>query len=365
MSDIAPLFRPLSMGGLELPNRVLMAPLTRNRAHSDGTPKAMAEEYYHQRASAGLIITEATQVSPEGKGYLDTPGIHEDSHVAGWRRITETVHAAGGRIFLQLWHVGRISHTSLLPEGVVPVAPSAIRAKSQVFGTDGFVDVSEPRALEADELPRIVADYARAAARAKEAGFDGIEVHAANGYLLDQFLRDGSNRREDAYGGSAENRARLALEVTEAVASVWGADRVGIRLSPFGSFNDMSDSDPEATFGTIYRALDKLRLAYLHVVESFPGSDSGPDELAALERLRGLWTGTYIANGGFNATRAADWIARGRADAVSFGRPFIANPDLPERYQLGAGLTTPNEATFYGGGTEGYTDYPFRAQEAA
>ncbi len=365
MTDLSPLFHPISIGGVELPNRVLMAPLTRNRAQSDGTPKAMAEEYYRQRASAGLIITEATQITPEGKGYLDTPGIHEEAHADGWRRITETVHAAGGRIFLQLWHVGRISHTSLLPEGVVPVAPSTIRANAQTFGPDGFVEVSEPRALETAELPRVVADYVRAAERAKEAGFDGVEVHAANGYLLDQFLRDGSNRRDDAYGGSAENRARLTLEVTEAVASVWGADRVGIRLSPFGAFNDMSESDPEATFGTAYRLLDKLGLAYLHVVESFPGSQSDPAELEVLERLRGQWTGVYMANGGFDAARAADWIARGRTDAVSFGRPFIANPDLPERYQLGADLNTPNEATFYGGGAEGYTDYPFRAERAA
>lgn len=365
MRESSPLFHPLRLGAIEAPNRVLMAPLTRNRAEADGTPKAIAREYYRQRSSAGLIVTEATQISPEGKGYLDTPGIHNDTHVAAWRRITDTVHAAGGRIFLQLWHVGRISHISLLPDGQPPVAPSAIRAKAQTFNADGFVDTSTPRALETAELPRIVADYVDAAERAKQAGFDGVEVHAANGYLLDQFLRDGSNTRTDTYGGSAENRARLALEVTEAVAGVWGADRVGIRLSPFGSFNDMSDSAPEQTFATVYRALDRLGLAYLHVVESFPGSENNPDEAAALDRLRALWTGPYIANGDFDAARAADWILKGRTDAVSFGRPFIANPDLPERYRIGSALNTPDQSTFYGGGEAGYIDYPFVDGKAA
>ena len=365
MRDTSPLFRPILTGAVELPNRVVMAPLTRNRAKADGTPNAMAEEYYRQRTSAGLIVTEATQVSPEGKGYVDTPGIHDDSHVTAWRRITDTVHAGGGRIFLQLWHVGRISHVSLLPGGQAPVAPSAIRAKTQTFNADGFVDTSQPRALETEEMPRIVADFADAAERAKEAGFDGVEVHAANGYLLDQFLRDGSNQRTDAYGGSVENRARLALEVTEAVARVWGADRVGIRLSPFGAFNDMSDSAPEQTFAAVYRQLDRLGLAYLHVVESFPGSEYTAQDAAALDRLRALWSGPYIANGDFDAARAAEWIERGRTDAVSFGRPFIANPDLPERYRTDAALNTPDQATFYGGGAEGYIDYPFIDREAA
>ena len=365
MTELSPLFRPLRIGATEAPNRVLMAPLTRNRAKADGTPGAITEEYYRQRASAGLIVTEATQITPEGKGYLDTPGIHDDSHVAAWRRITDTVHAGGGRIFQQLWHVGRISHVSLLPDGQAPVAPSAIRAKAQTFNADGFVDTSEPRALEAEEMPRIVADYVAAAERAKEAGFDGVEVHAANGYLLDQFLRDGSNKRTDAYGGSAENRARLVLEVTGAVIGVWGADRVGIRLAPFGGFNDMSDSTPEATFGTVYRKLDQLGLAYLHVVESFPGSEHNAGEAAALDRLRSLWSGVYIANGDFDAARAAEWIAKGRTDAVSFGRPFISNPDLPERYRSGAALNAPDQSTFYGGGTEGYTDYPSLDRKAA
>jgi N-ethylmaleimide reductase len=369
MTELSPLFRPLHIGSTEAPNRVLMAPLTRNRAQSDGTPNAIAEEYYRQRASAGLIVSEATQITPEGKGYLDTPGIYNDTHVAAWRRITDAVHAEGGRIFLQLWHVGRISRVSLQPHGQPPVAPSAIRANSQTFNAEGFVDTSDPRALETGELPRIVADYVAAAERAKEAGFDGVEVHAANGYLLDQFLRDGSNKRTDAYGGSANNRSRLALEVTRAVVAVWGADRVGIRLSPFGAFNDMSDSAPEETFGTVYRKLDQLGLAYLHVVENFGNADKPSDqvatEAAALDRLRTLWSGVYIANGDFDAARAADWIARDRTDAVSFGRPFIANPDLPERYRSGAALNAPDQATFYGGGEAGYTDYPSLGSKAA
>ena len=365
MRDTSPLFRPLRIGAIEVPNRVLMAPLTRNRADADGTPKAIAEDYYRQRASAGLIVTEATQISPEGKGYLDTPGIHTDTHVAAWRRITDAVHAASGRIFLQLWHVGRISHVSLQPNGQVPVAPSAIRAKTQTFNADGFVDTSEPRALETDELPRIVADYTRAAERAKDAGFDGVEVHAANGYLLDQFLRDGTNKRTDAYGGSAQNRARLTVEVTKAVVGVWGADRVGIRLSPLSSFNDMSDSAPEQTFANAYRQLDTLGLAYLHVVEKFPGIAQSAEDRATLDRLRKLWSGTYIDNGDFDAAEAEAWIAKGRATAVAFGRPFIANPDLPERYRTSAALNTADQATFYGGGEAGYIDYPFLGQKAA
>ncbi len=363
MADTSHLFRPLKLGAQELPNRVLMAPLTRNRAQPDGTPHAMAIDYYRQRASAGLILTEATQISAEGKGYINTPGIHTDAHVEGWAKITEAVHAAGGRIWLQLWHVGRISHTSLLPDGQAPVAPSAIRANAQTF-IDGMVDVSEPRALALDEMPRIVADFRAAAERAKAAGFDGVEVHAANGYLLDQFLQDGTNTRTDAYGGSVETRLRLPLEVTQAVAEIWGPDRVGLRLSPFGTFNDMDDSDREGHFSKIYTAFDTLGLAYLHVVEKFPGIDATPDQAAALDRLRALWSGTYIANGDFDAALATDWIARGRADAVTFGRPFIANPDLPERFRLGAALNEPDGRTFYGGDTTGYTDYPFLARAA-
>lgn len=357
MAEIDTLFTPVRLGAIAAANRVLMAPLTRNRAHRDGTPHQMAIDYYRQRASAGLIFTEATQISAEGKGYINTPGLHAPAHVEGWKAITDAVHAAGGKIALQLWHVGRISHVDLQPGGQPPVAPSAIRANAQTF-IDGLVDVSEPRALAEDELPRIVADYARAAELAKEAGFDGVEVHAANGYLLDQFLQDRTNRRRDAYGGPAENRARLTLEVTEAVAKVWGADRVGIRLSPFGTFNDMGDSAAEETFGIVYRLLDRLGLAFLHVVEKFPGTEVTEAEAAALDRLRTLWSGPYVANGDFDRARAADWVARGRADAVTFGRPFIANPDLPERIRRGAAWNTPDPATFYGGDRRGYTDYP-------
>lgn len=356
--DTAPLFQPLRFGAIEAANRVLMAPLTRNRAHPDGTPWEKAADYYAQRASAGLIVTEATQIGPEGKGYINTPGIHSDAQVAAWRRITDAVHAKGGKIVLQLWHVGRISHTSLLPEGTVPVAPSAIRAEAQTFTASGFEDVSEPRALETGEIPRLIADYVSAAERAKVAGFDGVEVHAANGYLLDQFLNDGSNHRTDRYGGSPENRARLTIEVTEAVSRVWGADRVGVRVSPFGTFNGVSDSDPEAVFAAVYSALAPLGLAYLHVVEQFPGFDQTAGQAAALGRLRMLWPGVYIANGNFDSATAADWVGSGRASAVAFGRPYIANPDLVERFRAGAALAAPDQATFYGGDERGYTDYP-------
>ncbi|MEM6974217.1 MAG: alkene reductase [Pseudomonadota bacterium] len=359
------LFTPLPLGRSVLPNRVLMAPLTRNRAHDDGTPWEKAATYYAQRASAGLILTEATQITPEGKGYIQTPSIHGETQVTAWRKITDAVHAAGGRIWLQLWHVGRISHVSLLPEGTVPVAPSPIRAEAQTFIKSGFADVSEPRALETDEIPRLIADYRRAAENALAAGFDGVEVHAANGYLLDQFLADRTNRREDAYGGSIDKRLRLPLEVTEAVAAVWGADRVGIRFSPFGRFNDAGDTDPEALYTEVYRAFDRLGLAYLHVVEKFPGFDVPDAEAEALTRLRALWSGVYVANGDFDGATAADWVARGRADAVTFGRPFIANPDLPERIRIGADLNEPDGDTFYGGDERGYTDYPSLAGKAA
>jgi len=358
MADIDTMFQPLALGAETLENRVLMAPLTRNRAQAEGTPSAMAVEYYRQRAGAGLIVTEATQISAEGKGYINTPGIYDDAHVAGWRKITQAVHEAGGKIFLQLWHVGRISHVSLQPGGQAPVAPSPIRGDTTTFIETGPSETSAPRALAEDEMPRIVADFAHAARQAKAAGFDGVEVHAANGYLLDQFLQDRTNRREDAYGGPVENRARLPLEVVAAVSEVWGADRVGVRLSPFGRFNDMGDSAPETLFGHVYRALDRLGLAYLHVVERFPGAEVSADERAALDRLRGLWSGTYIANGDFDGALAAEWIAKGRADAVAFGRPFIANPDLPARIRAGARLNEPDQATFYGGDERGYTDYP-------
>ncbi len=364
MTDLAPLFVPLQLGAVHTANRVYMAPLTRNRAHPDGTPHELAIEYYRQRASAGLIFTEATQISAEGKGYINTPGIHTDAHVAGWRAITDAVHEAGGKIALQLWHVGRISHTSLQPHGQAPVAPSAVRAKSQTF-IDGMVDVSEPRALQTDEIPRIINDYRTAAEHAKEAGFDAVEVHSANGYLLDQFLQDNANRRTDSYGGDAENRAKLTLEVTQAVAEVWGADRVGVRLSPTGVFNDMADSNREETFSTVIKGLDALGLAFLHVVERFPGIGAIDEDIALQQRLRTLWSGNYIANGDFTGSTAASAIDRGYAQAVTFGRPFIANPDLPQRIKQGAPLTKADHTTFYGGDAKGYTDYPtLQAQSA-
>lgn len=359
MSDSYPavLFEPLRMGALTLPNRVLMAPLTRNRAHPDGTPHEMAVTYYAQRASAGAIFTEATQVSAMGKGYINTPGLHTDGHVAAWRRITDAVHAGGGRILMQLWHVGRISHVSLLPDGQAPVAPSAIRAAAQTFAETGFVDTSAPRALGTEEIPALIEDYRAAARRAVEAGFDGVEVHSANGYLLDQFLHEHTNQRDDAYGGAPEARARLTLEVTEAVAGVVGADRTGVRLSPSGAFNDMRPD--EESFAAVIDGLDKMGLAFLHGVEKFPGMDASEADVAMLDRLRGRWSGTYIANGDFDAERAAEWIGRGRAHAITFGRPFIANPDLPERFRQGAALNEADGDTFYGGDHRGYTDYPF------
>ena len=357
------LFKPLSMGALELPNRVLMAPLTRNRAHPDGTPHEMAITYYRQRASAGLIFTEATQVSPIGKGYINTPGIHSKAHVAAWKRITDAVHAGGGRIFLQLWHVGRISHTSLLPEGQPPVSASSVRAHAQTFADSGFVDTSEPRALNTGEIPALIEDYRQAAKRAVEAGFDGVEVHSANGYLLDQFLHSHTNLRTDQYGGSPENRARLTLEVTQAVADVFGAGRVGVRLSPTGTFNDMRPDD-EATFAAVINGLDRMGPAYLHVVEQFPGAEVSKADAAMLERLRGHWHGVYIANGDFDGRTAGGWIGRGRAHAIAFGRPFIANPDLPERLRQQAPLNQPDQETFYGGDHHGYTGYPFLEREA-
>lgn len=362
MTSPSPLFSPINMGDLTLPNRVLMAPLTRNRAHSDGTPKDLAMTYYAQRASAGMILTEATQISPMGKGYLDTPGIYTDAQIAGWRKITDTVHAYGGRIYCQLWHVGRISHVSLLPDGQSPVSSTDKAAKAQTFTGSGFEACSTPVALDAEGIARTVADFATAAQAARDAGFDGIEVHAANGYLLDQFLQDGVNDRTDAYGGTIENRMRFLREVLEAVGDVFPASRIGVRLSPLGEANDMSDSDPQGHFAEVYKMLDARGLAYLHVVEKFPGNDGETDVIRA---LRPHYSGFYIANGGYDADSATKAINEGHAHAVTFGRPFIANPDLPERYRRGADLNTPDSDTFYGGDAGGYTDYPFLDSDPA
>ena len=352
------LFTPAKLGDITVPNRVFMAPLTRNRAQSDGTPKELAATYYGQRASAGLIISEATQISAMGKGYLDTPGIYDEKHVAAWRKITDAVHANGGRIFCQLWHVGRISHTSLLPDGKPPVSSSAVKANSQTFTANGFEPTSEPVALTEDEIKATIEDYVHAAKSAIEAGFDGVEVHSANGYLLDQFLQDGINQRTDGYGGSIENRTRLTLEVVDRVVEAIGAGRVGIRLSPRGQANDIKDSDPAALFGHLYTELDKRGLAYLHIVETFDGKPDTEGE-KLIKDLRAHWTGFYIANGNYDGTSGEKVLASGHAHAVAIGKPFIANPDLPERFRGGVALNEQDKDTFYGGGEKGYTDYPF------
>jgi N-ethylmaleimide reductase len=347
---------PARLGPYELPNRAVMAPLTRNRAGPGGVPQDMNVAYYAQRAGAGLIITEGSQVSPQGVGYPGTPGIHSAEQVAGWRRVTDAVHERGGRIFLQLWHVGRISHPSLQPDGALPVAPSAIRPAGDAFTADGPQPYATPRALETDEVADIVHQHRSASQNALAAGFDGVEIHAANGYLLDQFLRDGSNRRGDRYGGSPENRARLLMEVTEAVTGVWGADRVGVRLSPANSFNDIGDSQPDVTFPYVAAGLSRFGLAYLHVVEV--DMTGAAVQSFDWERLRAAFDGTYIANGGYDRARADAAVTDGAADLIAFGKPFVANPDLVERFALNAALNTPDAETFYGGDERGYTDYP-------
>jgi N-ethylmaleimide reductase len=358
MPDID-LFTPLALGPLTLPNRLAMAPLTRNRSTREGVPQPLNVEYYRQRASAGLLISEGTCIAPEAVGYPLTPGIWSDAQVAGWRTVTEAVHNEGGRIFCQLWHVGRISHPSLQPDGQLPVAPSAIAPAGEALTYQGAQPFVTPRALATGELPGIVAQYRHAAAQAKAAGFDGVEVHAANGYLLDEFLRDGSNRRTDAYGGSVDNRARLLLEVLDAVCQVWGADRVAVRLTPIQPFNDMRDSDPKGTFSRVVELLNRFGLAYLHLAEmgkDAPGA-AGP-HFDPLE-LRAIWKGVLMTNAGYDRASANAVLAAGRADLVAFGALFIANPDLPARFRADAPLNTPDPATFYGGTEKGYTDYPF------
>jgi N-ethylmaleimide reductase len=355
MNDID-LFSPFRLGPLQLRNRIVMAPMTRNRAGPGNAPTTLNATYYAQRASAGLIIAEASQVSPQGLGYPGTPGIHSAEQVAGWKLVTDAVHDAGGRIFLQLWHVGRISHPSLQPDGALPVAPSAIAPTGQAWTLDGMKPYVTPRALDTAELPGIVTQYRSAAENAKTAGFDGVEVHAAHGYLLDQFLRDCTNRRNDAYGGSAANRVRLLVEVMEAVAAVWGGERTGVHLSPTNlAFNDISDSDPAATFSTAVRALDRLGLGYLHVVEPGPADPAGPRLDAAF--FRPLWRSALMANKAYGLARANAVLRDGSADLVSFATLFIANPDLPERLHRGAPFSPSDRKTYYGGAAKGYTDY--------
>ena len=353
----ATLFDPIRFGAIDLANRVVMAPLTRSRAADGLVPSPMAVEYYAQRATAGLLITEATQVGPLAQGYIATPGLFTPEQIAGWRKVTDEVHRRGGRIVVQLWHVGRVSHTSLLPEGEVPVAPSAIRANTKTFTPEGYVDVSEPRALRIDEIPGVVADFARAARNAIEAGFDGVEVHAANGYLIDQFMRDGSNHRDDAYGGSIENRTRLLHEVVQATVEAIGADRVGVRIAPVTPANDMHDSNPQALFERAVERLDSLGVAYVHVIE---GATGGPRDVQPFdyEALRAKYRGAWIVNNGYDREMAGAAVREGRADAVAFGRAYIANPDLVRRLRENAPLNEPDRSTFYGGGAEGYIDYP-------
>ncbi|MDB6049809.1 MAG: putative reductase [Pseudomonas sp.] len=344
------IFDPITLGDLQLPNRVIMAPLTRCRADEGRVPNALMAEYYVQRASAGLIISEATSVTPMGVGYPDTPGIWSDTQVRGWSNITKAVHAAGGRIVLQLWHVGRISHTSYL-NGEAPVAPSAITAKGHVSLVRPLADYPTPRALEAAEIADVVDAYRQGAENAKAAGFDGVEIHGANGYLLDQFLQSGTNQRTDEYGGSLENRARLMLEVTDAVIEVWGAGRVGMHLSPRADLHDMGDVNLSETFSYVARELGKRGIAFICSREKEAGDSLGP-------QLKEAFGGNYIVNESFSKDSANAWLSSGKADAVAFGVPYIANPDLLERLQQDAPLNTPIPETFYAKGAVGYIDYP-------
>jgi N-ethylmaleimide reductase len=346
------LFTPITLAGLTLPNRIAMAPMTRNRAGEGHVATDLMATYYAQRASAGLIITEATHVSPLSIAYPNTPGIHSPEQAVGWRKVTEAAHAAGGRIWMQLWHVGRIAHPTLM-DGQQPVAPSAIAARGEAFTGKGMEPFVTPRALTTDEITEVVDQFAQGATYAKEAGFDGVEIHGANGYLIDQFLRDGSNQRTDEYGGSPENRTRFLNEITCAVTSVWGGGKVGVRLSPVNPFNDMSDSDPLATFTQAAQGLNDYGLAYLHIMEPL-GGEGTPITPA----IRRVFRRPLIVNGGYTRETADAAIASGAADLVAFGVPFISNPDLPRRLANDAALNPPNRATFYGGGAEGYTDYP-------
>jgi N-ethylmaleimide reductase len=355
-NKVPDLFSPVEVGPLKLHNRVVMAPLTRSRAGPGNVPTQLNALYYAQRASAGLIIAEATQIAPEGQGYISTPGIHSREQIEGWKCVTEAVHVAGGHVVLQLWHVGRISHPSFQPGGALPVAPSAIRPKGQAFTAKGFEPIPTPRALETAEIPRIVAKYVQAGQNALAAGFDGVEVHAANGYLIDQFLRDQTNKRTDRYGGSIENRSRFLLEVVEAVTAAVSAERTGVRISPQNGQNDISDSDPQRLFNYVAQQLSGKGLAYLHIIEGDTGGVPVPPfDYAKLKRLFG---GIVIANNGFDKARASEAIAQGRADLTAFGKPFISNPDLVIRLLLDAPLAPANRETFYGGAEQGYTDYP-------
>jgi N-ethylmaleimide reductase len=357
-SVMTTLFDPIRVGELDLANRIVMAPLTRNRAAPGQVPSALSVDYYRQRASAGLIVTEGSPICPEAHGYADTPGIHSAEQVAGWRRVTDAVHAEGGRIAVQLWHVGRVSHVCLQPNGQAPVSPTARRAETKTFIRGGFEAVSAPRALRADEIPAVVASFRDAARRAMDAGFDGVEVHGANGYLIDQFLRDSINDRTDEYGGAIGNRVRLLVEVMQAIAGAIGGGRTGLRLSPVTPSNDAGqDGDPQALFEHAVAQLAPLRLAFIEVVEGQTAGarDFAPFDYAALRRRFG---GAWIVNNGYQRSMALEAVASGAADLVSFGRPFIGNPDLVRRLRENAPLNGVDTSTLYGGGAKGYIDYP-------
>jgi len=356
------LFDPIQMGDISLANRIVMAPLTRNRAIEGQKPGPMTVTYYRQRASAGLIISEASQISPMAQGYLDTPGIYAKEQVAAWRQVTDAVHGEGGRIICQLWHVGRISHVSLLPDGAAPVSSTDQQSVAMTFTKDGFVPVSKPRALRDDELPKLVADYGHAAECAMEAGFDGVEIHAANTYLLEQFLRDSINDRVGAYGGSIENRARLVLEVVEEVTRLIGSGRTGIRLSPMTGFGNTAalDSNPQALYGYLVAQLAPFNLAYIHVIEGETGGARHPKDLTAFDyaALRNSFPGVWMVNNGYSAALAGEALSSKAADLIAFGRAFISNPDLVRRLRENAPLNETQFDKLYGGGAEGYIDYP-------
>ncbi len=357
-TETTSLFSPFKLGPLTLPNRIVMAPLTRSRAGAGGVPSELNATYYAQRASAGLIICEATNISVQARGYAFTPGIFTPQQVAGWRIVTEAVHKAGGLIFCQFWHTGRISHPDLQTAYALPVAPSAVRANATAFTESGILPTVTPRPLRTDEIPGLVADYAHAARCAKEAGFDGVEIHSANGYLLDQFLRSKTNLRTDQYGGSVENRTRLLTEIAEAVTKIWDADRVGVRFGPTSGFSDISDAHPQETFGAAVAAMSRIGLAYIHVIE---GETGGPrDNMPGFDfnALRQAFNGTYIANNGLTKGLAEEALQKNTADLFCFGRGFISNPDLVERLRDGTSLAPMDPATLYGGGAKGYTDYP-------
>src|SRR6201992_2928542 len=363
MSTPTKLFEPYKLGPITLPNRLVMAPLTRNRAVEGLVPSPLAIEYYGQRASAGLLVTEASQISQQGQGYQDTPGIYSKQQVAGWRKVTDRVHERGGRIFIQIWHVGRISHVTLQENNQLPVAPSAIRANAKTYVNNGFADTSAPRALALEEIPGIIESFKIGAANAIAAGFDGVEIHGANGYLLDQFAKDGTNKRTDAYGGSIENRAKLMLEVSKAVVTEIGAERTGIRISPVTPANDISDSNPQPLFDYIVDHLNALQPVSIPGIEGAPGGarDFAPFDYTS---LRKRFKQAYIANNGYDFELATKQLAADAAHLIAFGKPFISNPDLVERLKKGAPLNAPDKATFYGGGAKGYTDYPALGQTA-